>query len=240
MAWFSKLHAVFKEVVSSLLNFAYPPFCLLCEARLDGDERHVCKTCWQGLPNYDDSGELPDDLRGRGFSHIISLWPFGDEVQKIVHVLKYVRMLSLGARIGSDLAGIISRHQLYRSADLIVPVPLHKNRFRERGYNQSALISKSAAGGAGAEFRDDVLLRVRNTKSQAQLNAVARQKNMVGAFEVANVREVKGKKVIVVDDVCTTGATLQGCCEALLAAGATQVLALTAVRTEAGKPGISA
>ncbi len=109
---------------------------------------------------------------------------------------------------------------------LVAPVPLSKQRLRERGYNQSGLLARPLALATGLAYRPWALWRVRDTRSQVGLNERERLQNVMGAFE-ADSKEVNGKNVLVIDDVATTGATQNGCAEALLKAGARAVYGLT-------------
>jgi ComF family protein len=114
-------------------------------------------------------------------------------------------------------------------ADLIVPVPLHAARWRERGYNQSTLLASQLATASGLRLIEEALTRIRATAPQITLNAVEREANVRGAFE-ARADLVRGRRVLLVDDVCTTGATLAACSHALKPAGAISVWALTLAR----------
>jgi len=112
---------------------------------------------------------------------------------------------------------------------VVVPVPLHWWRAWKRGFNQAELLARPLAQQLGLEVHDDFLRRIRNTKPQTKLKGDERRKNVVGAFAVpkASVPEVKGRDILLVDDVCTTGATLNACANALKRAGARYVWALT-------------
>ena len=115
-------------------------------------------------------------------------------------------------------------------AEVVMPVPLFVKRQRSRGYNQSELLARYFAAGTGLTFQTGVLVRSRDTVSQTQLGRAARLANMTGAFTCVCPPAVKGKVVLLIDDVATTGATLEGCAQALKAAGAKQVLAYTYAR----------
>ena len=113
---------------------------------------------------------------------------------------------------------------------MLVPVPLHEDRLRERGYNQSALLARAMADGEPAlPVDEESLVRIRATASQTTLNRVERRANMAGAFACRDGR-LAGKRVLLIDDVCTTGATLEACAVACRAAGAASVWGLTLTR----------
>ena len=113
---------------------------------------------------------------------------------------------------------------------IIVPIPLHKIRIRERGYNQSALLCKAIATETGFIIDERVLKRVRYTQSQTKLNAIARQKNMQNAFTVTDKEKIRNKTIILVDDVITTGATMNACAKELKKYGAKTVFIFSAVK----------
>lgn len=148
------------------------------------------------------------------------------------------RTLDLRLKFGSDryaafplaegmVAAYLDAREL-RGAEIAVPVPLHPKRERDRGYNQSALLAQAFCDHTGLTLDPDALRRVRNTKPQSGKTREARLTGVVGAFEASDV--VRGKRVLLIDDVLTTGATLIACADALIAAGAWDVVALTASR----------
>lgn len=219
---------------NALLNFIYPPICICCEARLQNEEKLFCTNCWQKVEPVESNN--PDELTALKvwgslpLEKVKSLWWFDDFIQNVIHEMKYNRKLSLAKKLGVDLADSILRDSDFASADLLIPVPLHKYKQRERGFNQSLLLAKSIAQNTGLAVGDKVLKRVQKTQVQAKLNAEQRMKNVDTAFEVVDGNRVKNKKVILIDDVCTTGATLFACANVLLNAGCDQVFAVTVAK----------
>ena len=149
-------------------------------------------------------------------------------VQKAVHRLKYQRDLALAETLAGVLLTLV-RNEGW-AVEVVVPVPLGRMRRRERGYNQAALLAFPLALGLGVPFRGKALARVRETASQVGLGAEARRRNVAGAFAVAQPRAVEGKTVLLVDDVMTTGATLDAAATALKSGGARWVFAVTVAR----------
>jgi ComF family protein len=122
----------------------------------------------------------------------------------------------------------IDRHHLpLRQFDLIAPIPLHAVRLRERGYNQSALLSQDLSRHYGIRHRDDLLTRQKNTPTQTELGAKQRWTNMEGAFRIKNLSGIDGKSIVLIDDLYTTGATVHSAAQTLKAAGAARICVLT-------------
>jgi ComF family protein len=149
-------------------------------------------------------------------------------VRKAVHQLKYGHFKALAAPLGQLLGEYLEAEPV--PADVVVPVPLHGRRLRERGYNQSALLAAEIGKAKGLPAVTDSLVRLRHTKSQVKTaGAEERQRNMAGAFGCRDAR-LAGKRVLLVDDVCTTGATMNSCAIALREAGAASVWGLALAR----------
>jgi ComF family protein len=153
---------------------------------------------------------------------------FEGPLRHAIHALKYRRLSAMAEPLGDLLAHFWVHAS--DGADAIVPVPLHDGRRRERGYNQAELLANRLSRRVGAPVRPNALRRLRATAVQMSLNASDRKLNVAGAFESADPA-VRGKRVVVIDDVCTTGATLDACAAALLSAGAASVRGLALART---------
>ena len=230
-----------KKALSSLLAFLFPPYCLLCDSLLEEGERIVCKGCWARLEIISDcfcqccgsrliSGRTICNSclkEGYHFSFNRSLGPFDQKYKTLIHHLKYERMTGLASKLGEKLLFIIKWGPRFAPAQGVVPVPLHPTKLRERGYNQSLLLAQEVSKGSGLSLIDDALLKVRRTKSQTKLDLEQRVENVKGAFKVFSRGKVEGKRLILVDDVFTTGSTLNSCAEALMEAGAKEVYGLT-------------
>ncbi|OGO21680.1 MAG: hypothetical protein A2Y54_10805 [Chloroflexi bacterium RBG_16_51_16] len=141
--------------------------------------------------------------------------------------LKYSNDVGLGEIFASKLLDLFPG--LGWNVDLVVPVPLGRFRQRQRGYNQSDLIARIFAASIGILYDPKVLSRNRETRSQVELELDEREVNVKGAFTAMSDR-IRDKKILVIDDIATTGATLSACSEALLAAGAAEILAITVAR----------
>jgi ComF family protein len=159
---------------------------------------------------------------------IRSAFLFKDEIRDVIHALKY-----RGASdILNPLAGRMAESWRYHNmqSDVLVPVPLHADREAKRGYNQAALVAKAIGRQVGVPVAGKVLLRVRDTPSQTRLNRDERKRNVEAAFTCVTCAPFTGRRVTLVDDVATTGATLDACAAALLACGAQSINAFTLAR----------
>lgn len=161
------------------------------------------------------------------FQAMRSWGAFTGPLREAIHRLKYRKDVALGEALSRPLQDLV--RSLNWPIDLIVPVPLSGQRLRERGYNQADCLAHPIALALGVDYHSRALLRIKNTQSQVGLSALQRKENVVDAFS-ANPRLVAGRQVLVVDDVATTGATIQSCACALLAAGAAQVFGMTLAR----------
>lgn len=187
-----------------------PPICPRCGQPQPKDG--LCQKCRQAAPKF-------QALRSWGV--------FEGPLRNALHRLKYRRDIALGEVLARHLIHMLEG--LDWVIDLVVPVPLGLARQAERGYNQAALLAKPLALGCNLDYNPGSLLKVRNTPSQVGLSFDQRWVNVAGSFE-AIPDQVAGKKLLVVDDVVTSGATLNACAVALLASGASQVYAMTLAR----------
>ncbi|MBN1351329.1 ComF family protein [candidate division KSB1 bacterium] len=160
----------------------------------------------------------------------VAFCDFNDDVQVIIHLFKYEGMVSLSDNMAKIIAGAFQYDLDFQVADLIIPVPLNLSRKRERGYNQSELLGKTVSRLSGVKMEHKAMRRVRDTKTQTKLNHQQRLKNVSNAFKIKSPQIIAGKSIILLDDVITTGATMNACAKALKDAGAKNVLALALVK----------
>ena len=152
---------------------------------------------------------------------------FDSPVQNGLHTMKYRRNIGLGEALASQMVGFVK--SLQWTTDLLIPVPLGKKRLQERGYNQVALVAQPLAYYMGVDYLPQALWKARETRSQVGLNIRQRSENVQHAY-LADSRRVQGKSILLMDDVSTTGSTISSCTDALLAAGAREVYAITIAR----------
>jgi competence protein ComFC len=152
---------------------------------------------------------------------------FDSPIQNGLHSLKYRRNIGLGEAIAIQMVDFV--RALHWPIDIMIPVPLGKNRLKERGYNQVALVARPLAYQIGLRYEPEALWKTRETRSQVGLNAPQRHENVHNAYQ-ADPNIVKQQSILIMDDVATTGSTISACTQALLSAGAQDVYVLTIAR----------
>ncbi|MBX7199685.1 MAG: ComF family protein [Rhodospirillaceae bacterium] len=201
------------------MTFVAPPLCAACGMGLDGPafgEATLCGACIAAAPVYGRARAVfVYDEASRG---LVLKLKHGDRTDAAVHLARWLQ------RAGAELLA---------GCDVIVPVPLHRWRLLMRTYNQAALLANALGKLAGKPVAVDALRRVKATPSQGGLSRAARARNVGRAFAVAAPAPIAGKRVLLIDDVFTTGATAEACARALLDAGATAVDVLVLARVPA-------
>jgi ComF family protein len=209
-------------VVDAILNLVFPPRCVACGT----SGSWFCSDCLDLVQFF----EPPYP------AFLDPMWPLEDvrsaaqlvsPLREAIHALKYQGLRALDAMLGDVLFDCFDADPW--AVDVVVPVPLHPSRLRERGYNQSALLARRLGSRAAIRVAERTLLRVTPTRPQVGLSASERAENVRGAFSCANTT-LHGLNVLLVDDVLTTGATLRACAEALMEGGAQSVSGLTLAR----------
>lgn len=209
----------------------FPRFCALCNKGLVTGEDMLCFACettlFGDLVTPADQHPALTRLQGRfPVDAAAALLQFAENrpTQQIIHKLKYGGQTDLGVWLGRRMAADLRTWPI----DLIIPVPLHAKKQAARGYNQSDYIAQGLADIMRVRYLPKALKRIRHTESQTKKNATERQKNVANAFIVPNPKQIMNKHVLLVDDVLTTGATVQACAEALLAVPGVRVSVATA------------
>ncbi|MEJ8802597.1 ComF family protein [Pontibacter sp. H249] len=220
-----------------LLSLLFPESCYACDGAMARGEKYICTGCNIKLPytNYHVHGATElNPLQRRfwgkvqvryAFSYLLFM-PKG-RVQRILHKLKYKGGKELGVHLGNRYGSLLSDYHYTDQFDLIVPVPLHKHKLRRRGYNQSDCFGKGLSESMKLPFKADALLRTIDTSTQTRKNRLDRWHNVEQVFQVKQPESIKGRRILLVDDVMTTGATLEACAAVLLSVGATEVSVVT-------------
>lgn len=236
----------FLELKDDILDFVYPQYCSICKKHLKREEKDVCETCWDSLAslpapfcpycksffeNGDTKCSFCNSLGRFADDHKIlmvrSLGRFDDYYRSLIHRFKYEKRIPVGKRLAQRLGESVNGDSNFLNSDLLIPVPLHKSRYRERGFNQSEILAEGISKVTGVSVLRNVLKRKKKTRDQTELSPQQREENVRGAFTVTQPEMIKGKRIILIDDVITTGATLNECARMLKQVGAEKTLAMT-------------
>ena len=215
---------VYQPRCAGCQEFGYR-WCKACQEKTTKVTENRCVFCGHILFENQPCAYCAD--KAKSLNQIFAWGDHEGPLRLALHQLKYRRDVGLGEELSNHLVNIIKRKNIM--VDIVVPVPLGWKRQRERGYNQSALLARPLALALGLPFRSRALKRVRETRTQVGLSIEQRRKNVLGAFE-AKPRFVAGKNILLVDDVMTTGATMEAAGLALEQAGAIKIYGLTLAR----------
>ncbi len=234
-----------RRLLDPVLAVVFPVRCPACGGAVTRPTHGpLCVRCWESLPKHRFPAcrcgfLLPEGLRGpcgrcrRGLTPIAagaSLGPYEGSLRVLIHELKYKGRQRVAARLAEALLAEAAVAELLSEDALVVPIPLHRRRARQRGFNQSELLARELGRRRGLDVACGVLVRHRDTASQTGLSAAKRRHNVERAFAAGQGHQVRDRVVVLVDDVFTTGATAMACARVLRASGAKQVRLVTAAR----------
>jgi len=203
---------------SAFIDLIFPRICTACLEPLQRNEELICTDCRFDLPKTNLHLETENPLAHKFFGevqlkHTLSYLKFvkGGKVQLLMHELKYKGNQEVGEMLGRWYGAELRESGFADAFDLIIPVPLHRKRLLIRGYNQSDCFAKGLSESLNIEWRNDILIRETETSSQVNKSRLERYQNMDKVFTVKNPELLRNKKIVVVDDTLTTGATLESC-----------------------------
>ena len=209
-------------MLNDFISLFYPNVCVSCGNSLFGHEKEICSHCFVNLPKsgFHTDGQNPVAKLFHGRVDILMagsyyLFSKTGNVQKILHQLKYKGNREVGITIGKWYGDDLKEVKGFNDADMILPVPLHKNRLKKRGYNQSTCFGLGLSQSMKIEMREDLLIRRKETQTQTRKSRFDRWENVSEKFELRNAEGLRNKHVILIDDVITTGATLEACAQEL-------------------------
>lgn len=207
-----------KQYFKSFLELIYPNICIACFREKPCGQLPVCIKCFNDLPRTNFHKKEENPFTERFFGRIplqrAAAFLFFEKdtaVQRLIHALKYDNQPRVGFILGKNYGKKLRQEGVFDDLDLIVPVPLHPEKLRRRGYNQSETFGRGLAEGLGKPFCNAVLERKKQSVSQTSMSRMERLKNVADAFHLADEKAVARKHVLLVDDVMTTGATLEAC-----------------------------
>jgi ComF family protein len=225
------------QLLQSLLEIVYPTICLTCQQAIGFADAEICLQCQYELPftnqHTDSKNSTAQKFWGRiplqaAFSYLYFVQ--GGKVQILLHELKYRGNEQVGEFLGRLFGAELKRADLAKNFDLIVPIPLHASKLQKRGYNQVDSIARGMTETMQVAWQADALLRVRANISQTTQDKMGRFSNSKELFEVKNKEDLANKNILLLDDVITTGATIEAAAQVIFAAGC-KSLSVAAIAT---------
>ncbi|SHF10103.1 comF family protein [Mariniphaga anaerophila] len=218
------------HILNDLSDLFYPQLCITCNERLISQEKYICMKCWFDLPvsnfHTDEENKVAQLFWGR--VHVEQATSFfhyrkGSRYQKLIHFIKYKGMKELGQETGKKFGDILAEDGNFNRVNVIVPVPLHPKKQKKRGFNQSEWIARGIAEVMHKPISADNLFRKVFTATQTRKNRFERWQNVDGIFGVKKTELFENQHILLIDDVVTTGSTLEACAFELLKIKATKV-----------------
>jgi ComF family protein len=211
------------DLWDEFISLLFPRLCYACGEHLMKNEKIICTLCYVSIPrtNYHHSPDNPVEQLFWGRCRItraaaFSFYGKGSKIRKLIHNLKYKGIKEIGEELGKIYGNNLKCSDFLTDIDLIIPVPLHPSRQKKRGFNQSEVISKGIAEVTGLIIDCDSLRRAELSDTQTKRSRYERWINVEGIFEVSHSENLAGKHILLVDDVITTGSTIDACAGELL------------------------
>jgi len=205
-----------RAYLSSFISLIYPRICVSCQRTLVDQEENLCLHCLSDLPltHYHEQTNNPLVEKMISVPHLKNVYTFikyekGGIAQKLLHELKYKGNKEIGLMLGQMFADHVSKHLDIAQIDFIIPIPLHKSKLRKRGFNQAAVIAHGFGIQIGLPVNEKVLIRTVKSKTQTKKGKTDRWINVENLFEAATPELIKGQSILIMDDVITTGATIE-------------------------------
>ncbi len=206
---------IYSDIGRQILNMLWPTLCPVCMDNRIFD-KPLCVNCTKKLTPVPRIllQKVQEEVQAEEGNPLFIAFLFNNVIQKILHLIKYENFRALAFFIGEETGKMLKLNQLYLF-DAIIPIPIHRKRLRERGFNQAELIAQGIGKQLGIPVLNNVIVRERYTASQTKLNKNNRKKNVKNAFKINDDVSLSGKNVLLLDDVITTGATINECARTL-------------------------
>jgi ComF family protein len=210
-------------MLKHIINLFFPAVCAGCNSLLSSNEKVICTLCRHNIPltnqHTNPNNEAYKKFYGRiPIEYASALVYFHKKgiAQEIIHKLKYKGHEEIGTVLGHWYAQDLKEIGLLKTIDVIIPVPLHKKKYKERGYNQVTTFGKALSNELNVLYDESILIRKVYSKTQSKKTLLGRSEGIETIFDVSFTKKDHGKHFLLIDDVITTGATLEACCRALL------------------------
>lgn len=226
-----KIIKLLEEYKDALLDLIYPPVSIydICDGPISFIPEHSCIKCGIGLRMIEDGPTCHECENSHYyFDRAVSVVKYEEDIKKLIYRFKYSRHTYLARIMGAMMGQKLRGEGI--NVDLIIPVPLHKKREKDRGFNQSVLLARYIKKEINVPLNINTLLRVKNTKVMHRLTKKERRDNVEDAFKVVENGVIEDKDILLIDDIFTTGATVNACSQLLKNSGAKSVTILTFAR----------
>ena len=233
-----------RDLCETTIVFLYPAKCRVCDGFLGVTSMpYICADCWQDMqflePPWCDICGIPDvnglcdtcAISPPRYGKLRSIAFYHTTLQQAIHLFKFEKKRGFAQHLIQLINAHVPSDCDIAEYDFVLPIPIHKKRLRERGFNQATLLADGIAKAEDIPVLVDTLVRKRHTVAQSSLDSAARQQNIVGAFEVRSPDVIRGKRLLVIDDVFTTGATIREAVSELWTADPAEIDVLTLART---------
>ncbi len=210
-------------MLTQLLDLLYPRLCFACNSHLIAVNETICLSCeYKITPTVYHT--MPENIVAERFFGRVKIerattafsFVKGGLLQQLIHKLKYDNRPEIGIELGKIYGNILKASGIWSDIDIVIPVPLHPKKKHQRGYNQAEMWGQGLSEALGIELRNDILIRTDYTESQTKKSRTERFSNVENVFSVTDSKALENKHILLVDDVLTTGATLEACSNTLL------------------------
>jgi len=217
----------FKKYLNYSLNLIYPLKCLICQKDMEPTlPAGLCSDCFNKIQKYSSSPKILPEHKYY-FKQIWAACPYEGVIKEAIHLLKYKGKLILVNQLSSVMIAYAKENLPLADIDFLIPVPLHRSRLKEREFNQSEILASKLANYFFLSLLNNVLIRIRPTPPQTNLSKEERFNSLKGAFALKKKGLIKGKNILLIDDVFTTGATANQCAKVLIENKANEVSVFT-------------
>lgn len=217
------------QYIKDFFNLIFPDLCVVCNRHLVSQEKLICISCLYNLPKTNFHKEIDNPVSqlfwGRAKIEYATAYYFfnkGGQYQNMMHKFKYHGVKEIGYVLGRSFGAQI-KNSFFKKVDVVIPVPLHQSKLKKRGYNQSELIAEGLSESLQKKLDTKNLIRTIATTTQTRKSRFDRWKNVEKIFKVKNPGQITGKHILLVDDVVTTGSTLEACANVILEIPETKV-----------------
>lgn len=233
-------------LLRDIADIILPRHCCICGRRLKAEEEQLCIKCWALLPFTNIHGE-----QGNGIERIFwgkipivranALIHYQANNYTILPILqlKYANNAEMGIYLGQCMAEDLIDSEFFTAIDYLVPIPISNSRLKKRGYNQSEMLAKGVSKITGIPIATDLIIRKTDNATQTRLTAQQREENVQNIFEIQRTEKIRGKHLLLIDDVITTGATILSCAQKLCEVEGVRISVLTAYVAGSHPKGIS-